>query len=415
MVMYERSLLIDIIETKILDLYPEYYPQGQYNNMFITYLYKYLRDNTYTGKHDELYNELMSLKQINPNLSIKESTDKQTYTLTDNIDGITSNLMTAVNNILVKYYNYNFIVKSENRLVFKVLFGWLPPNAGSWLNLLNSETLIDYYIDDITLRPNTHTIYGGEPESGYVCYKINGIREYNTIMFLINKNFDVEEGTKITFATLLTELEGSKGATLNRIVKTDFKNAIYELGPYVQNYLSAENSSLIIQVPYEYAISEYLYVFDITRSVKINPNNSPNNPNDSANWYVAFDDPDYDNKFLYNNLNLSVVDKITESDVDILDTTLSQYILGDFIWRTADSKLIAYAQNLVNALYPTALLRPDGVWSDNLSSFVQDFKTNYGIISLFDDDVIDKSTEELMTTLYKRTFDRDPNELFNEW
>ena len=171
MKMYERSLLIDMIEAKILEQFPEYYPQSQYNGMFIKYLYQYIRDNTYSGKHDQLYRELLTLKQYSKTLDIKENTDKQTYVLTDN-NNFTSDVLTALSLILKNYYNYNYIVRSSNRIVFKVSFGWLPPNTGSFINLLNDETLIDYYIDGITLRPNTHKIYGGEPDSGFVCYKI---------------------------------------------------------------------------------------------------------------------------------------------------------------------------------------------------------------------------------------------------
>lgn len=414
MKMYERSLLIDMIEAKILEQFPEYYPQSQYNGMFIKYLYQFIRNNTYSGKHDQLYRELLTLKQYSNTLEIKENTDKQTYVLTDDND-FTSETLTALSLILKNYYNYNYIVRSSNRIVFKVLFGWLPPNTGSFINLLNDETLIDYYIDGITLRPNTHKVYGGEPDSGFVCYKIGGIHEYDTIMFLINESLKFPEGSKITFASLLEELEGSKGATLNRIAEVNPENAFYELGPYDQNYLSADNSYLIIQVPYNYAISEALYIFDVGRSVLINDKNDPDNINDISNWYVAFSDPDYDNKFIYNTLDKAKIDKIINDDTDILDTTLVQYLLGDFIWRTSDSKLIAYAQNLINALYPTAVLKPDGIWSEYLGNFIKQFKEAAGIYSIFDDDVIDKSTEELMITQYKRTFNRDPNLLFNEW
>lgn len=413
MKMYERNILVDILETKILEEYSEYCPQGQYNNVFIQYLYKYLRENTYSGEHQKLYLQLLELKKLSPTLTVKESTDRRTYTLTDD-KGITSEMITELNTILRKYYNYRFIIESTNRIVFEVLFGWLPPNAGSWLNLLNSETLIDYYIDGITLRPNTHKTYGGAPDSGFICYKIGGIHEYDTAMFLINNDFKIEG--KITFASLLQELEGTKGATLNRIIEADPKNALYELGPYSQNYLSAENSFLIIQVPYKYAVSEALYLFDVGNAVLINPKNNPNDPNDSVNWYVAFDDPDYDNKFIFNYLNKTTIEKLINGNVDIIDTTLNQYVLGDFIWKTADSKLIAYAQNLINSLFPAAVLVPDGVWTDSLSEYVRKFKAAYGINSLFDDDVIDKTTEELMTTMYKRiSNNRDPNLLFNEW
>ncbi len=414
MELYSKSLLVDIIETKLLQEYSEYYPQGQYNNIFIQYLYRYLRDNTYSGEHSKLYTQLVSLKQINSNLIVKESTDKRTYTLTDDVQGITPQLLTELNTILKQYFNYKFTVKSSNRVVFEVLFGWLPPNAGSWLNLLNSETLIDYYIDGITLRPNTHgNIHGGDPDSGFICYKINGVHEYNTIMFLINEVLMIEG--KITFASLLEDIEGTKGATLNRIVEVDPKNALYELGPYAQNYLTTENASLIIQVPYEFAISEALYVFDVSRAVQINPKNNPKDPNDFVNWYVTFDDPNYKNKFIFNTLNEKTIEKIINTSTDILDSTLSQYILGDFIWKTSDSKLIAYAQNLINALFPNAVLTSDGIWKDSLSEYITKFKETYGINSLFDDDVIDKTTEELMTTMYKRTFNRDFNELFNQW
>jgi len=59
MELYSKSLLVDIIETKLLQEYSEYYPQGQYNNIFIQYLYRYLRDNTYSGEHSKLYTQLV--------------------------------------------------------------------------------------------------------------------------------------------------------------------------------------------------------------------------------------------------------------------------------------------------------------------------------------------------------------------
>ena len=79
--LYSRSLLIDIIESKILREYSQYYPQSQYNNIYIKYLYRYLRDNTYSGEHNKLYSQLQELKNISSNLSIKEDTDKSNYVL----------------------------------------------------------------------------------------------------------------------------------------------------------------------------------------------------------------------------------------------------------------------------------------------------------------------------------------------
>lgn len=93
-----------------------------------------------------------------------------------------------------------------------------------------------------------------------------------------------------------------------------------------------------------------------------------------------------------------------------------QYALGDFIWKTADSKLIAYTQNLINSLYPTANILVNGIWSEKLSNYIIKFKqVNRGASVLFYDDVLDKLTEEAMTTQYVKTFNRDFNELFTEW
>lgn len=417
MELYEQSFYIDIIESRLLESYPDYAPQGQYNNKYISCLYRYLKDNIYVGTHTQLYNELKALKRYSESLEVEKAADKQTYTLTDN-KGISESVARSVVDILKKYSNYKYIVNSEDMIKFKVNFGWMPPNSSSYLNLLNEETLIDYYIDGVTLRPNTHTSYKGKPDSGYVCYKIDGVRQYNTIMFLLDK--DLQMKGKLTFASLLTKLVGTKGATLNRIAKVDPKNAFYELGPYNQNYLTATDSSLIIQVPYEYAVSEMLFVYDVSGSVLINSKNNTDDPNDIVNFYVAFDDVDYDNKFIYNTLSKNVIEQIIDEDkFNILDTTVGQYVLGNFIWRTSDYKLISYAQNLVKALYSdnyTGIVT-NGVWSDVLSKYIEDYKHKNNIVAIFDDDVIDITTEQIMIFDYKRAnINSDPNvELFEEW
>lgn len=420
--LYKKDLIVNILEAKLLESYENYFPQGQYNNKFITYLYQYIRDNTYSGEHDQLLRQFTTLIDTNPlfaNTTVVESTDRQTYTLTDDT-GFTNEMMLEIEYIIKEYFNYSYKLISENRVIIQVKFGWLPQNTTSWLNLLNDECLIDYYIDGITLRPNTHSKLGGPPDSGFVCYRITAVKEYDTVMLLANKDaMGIEEDTvlpKYTVATLLDELEGSKGATLNRIVEFDLTNFFYELGPYSRNYLSAEKSTIIIQVPYEYAVGAYYYLYDVSSSVQIATNNNPDE-NHQDNFFVAFDNPNFDSMFTkYRLADLDeIVDKIFNHN-DELTTTLIQYLLGDFIWRTTDSKIIAYAQNLLNTIFDNSQLVANGVWSDDMSLLVARFKTG-AYNEFFDDDVIDKATEEEMIYQYKQiTGHLDPNEqLFNEW
>lgn len=417
MELYKQSFYIDIVESRLLESYPDYAPQGQYNNKYISCLYRYLKDNLYVGTHTQLYNELQRLRSISESLIVEKATDRQTYTLTDK-NGISKDIAKSVTSILKKYNNYKYIVNSEDMIKFKVNFGWMPPNSSSYLNLLNEETIIDYYIDGVTLRPNIHKSYNGRPDSGYICYKIDGVRQYNTIMFLLDKDLNMEGN--ITFASLLTKLVGTKGATLNRIAQVEPKNAFYELGPYNQNYLTAVDSSLIIQVPYDYAVSEMMFVYDVSGSVLINEENNIADPNHIDNFYVAFDDENYDSKFIYNNVSKDVIERVIEEDkFNILDTAVGQYILGDFIWRTSDYKLISYAQNLTKALFDgeyTGIIT-DGVWSDKLSSYIKKYKDEHNIVAIFDDDVIDMTTEQIMLFDYKRkNSGSDPNvDLFKEW
>lgn len=416
MKLYERSFFVNVIESKLLDEYSSYTPQNQYNNKFISCLYRYLKDNTYTGTHNELYKELKNLSQYSNTLQVNIAADKQTFTIIDD-EGINEEVRKNLTNVLKKYSNYKYIVKSENVIQFKVMFGWLPQNASSYLNLLNEETLIDYYIDGITLKPNTHTMFGGAPDSGYVCYKINDIQEYNTVLFLINNALEIEGNLKI--ASLLGQLKGSKGATLNRIVEFEPTNVYYELGPYNQNYLSATESSLIIQVPYEYSISEQLYVFDVSGSVTINNENNKEDPNDESNFFVKLGDENINTKLLQNLISENVIQSIVNNSSDILDTSISQYLLGNFIWKTADYKLISYLQNLVKTIFSdeqTGIIT-DGCWSDKLSKYVRKFKQENVATAVFDDDVVDKATEELMLFKFKSlNTGLDPNiYLFKEW
>lgn len=117
MKMYERNIMVNILESRILDSYEEYYPQGQYNNMFIKYLYKYIRDNTYSGEHDELLRDLIKLKSdsLFKNTKIEELVNSKTYVITDD-SGITSDMYTKISQVLRKYYNYKYTIISQNRI-----------------------------------------------------------------------------------------------------------------------------------------------------------------------------------------------------------------------------------------------------------------------------------------------------------
>lgn len=425
MKLYERSLIINIIEAKLLDYFENYQPQGVYNNIFVSYLYKYIRENTYTGEHYKLYSQLSDLKLTNDlfkNTMITEDTDKQTFVLTDDY-GITQDMYNVLTQIFKDYYNYKYKVKSINRAEVEVKFGWLPPNSASWLNIFNEDCLIDYYIDGVTLKKNSHSTLGSKrPDSGFVCYRIDEIQAYDTIMFLANldamgvKDLDIP---KFTVATLLTELEGSEGAILNRIVSFDVDSFFYEVGPYTQNYLTATKSSLIIQIPYEYAIEDYYRVYDVTNSVQINNKNNKD-PNNQDNYFVSFNNDNYNNMFIFNYVvtdkdqQQKIIDELFVKDEDTFDKLLKQYLLGDFIWKTSDFKLISYAQNLVSVVCSVEIV-PDGVWSDFLSSCVKSYKSKLEN-TLTVDDVIDKATEEAMVNDYKLKTKLDPNEqLFNEW
>lgn len=426
MEIYSKNLIVNILEAKLLESFIEYNPQGQYNNKFIKYLYKYIRENTYAGEHDILLRQLTNLVNGNKlfkNTTVKEYTDRKTYVLTDDT-GFTDEMKNILHKVVKEYYNYKYTLISENRIEVQLKFGWLPPNTASWLNLINDECLIDYYIDGVILRKNTHKyLGGGQPDSGYVCYLVDSVNVYDTVMFLADlakMGLDKPNITmpKFKVATMLTELRGSKGATLNRIAEFDLDNFFYELGPYNQNYLSATYSALIIQVPWEYAISDYFRLYDVSNSVEINSENNTENPNDIINFFIPFNDPNFDN--LFNKFTMKDKDVIIKkllSSTDVVDTTLIQYILGDFIWKTSDSKLIAYAQNLLNSLFTGSELIADGVWSNTVSNLVTKFKLGSDDVSVFDDDVIDKVTEEAMITQYKLlTNYLDPNEyLFNEW
>lgn len=512
MKLYTRDFLIDILEAKLLEAFEEYNPQGQYNNRFIQYLYKYIRLNTYCGEHDDLLRKFVALQLGNPlfkKTDIREYTDRRTFVLTDDTEhGINDRMLYEIAQIVREYYNYQYTMISENRVIVQVNFGWLPPNTATWLNLFNDECLIDYYISGITLVPNTHESFkytthdrlnqapfthdelhhythdeirlidyyryideyyrlmshnrlneGGykhdflhyfthneikrleyfkmlkegygirkRPDSGKVCYRITNIREFDTIMFLVDKEAILDTLTeeekekfkwpKIKVATLLTEIEGSKGATLNRIVECDMQNFFYELGPYLRNYLSAERSSLIIEIPYEWAVGDFFRVYDVSNSVKINNQNNPDDENDIVNFWVPFNDPDFANKFTKYGLKSPdiVEDRVLHHASD-LDTRLIQYLLGDFIWKTTDSKIIGYAQHLVDKIYGSELILSNGIWTDDMSRLVNQYKKGDELSLFDDDDVLDKDTESSMISEYKRRFiGKDPNEeLFNYW
>lgn len=420
MIISDKTMLFDAMEARLLDYFEDYNPQGYYNNKFVNYLYKYIRDNTYSGEHNDLlsdFNKLISYNELFKNTKVKEFTDRQTYQFTDDT-GITNEMLTLIIQILSKYYNYKFTLISENRVEVVVRFGWLPNNTTSWLNIIDGDSqIVDYYIDGVTLRPNKYTRNPAIPDSGYVCYLIENVKAYDTIMFLFDKAKLKDKSVNIKVATLLTELRGSKGATLNRIAESNTKeNFFYELGPYNQNYLTATYSALVIQIPWSYAVDEYYRLYDVTYNVKINPNNNPD-PNNKDNFFVLFNDPDFD--YMFSKLaikNLNYIIDIMINKTDILDDVFVQYFFGDFIWKTSDSKLIAYIQNLINTLYKNAHIIVNGVWSDELAQFITRFKQSSSS-SIYNDDVVDKITEEAMLHTYSSYYKNlDPNEeLFTEW
>lgn len=62
MKLYDRNIIVNILEAKLLSTFEDYCPQGEYNNRFIQYLYKYIRLNTYTGEHDSLLRQFVNLQ-----------------------------------------------------------------------------------------------------------------------------------------------------------------------------------------------------------------------------------------------------------------------------------------------------------------------------------------------------------------
>lgn len=459
MKLYEKSFLVDIIESKLLDTYPDYYPQGQCNNIFIEYLYKYIIDNSYSDTHISLHNKLLKLKEYSDTLSIVEDVNNKSFILSDKIE-ISSVVKSELEKILLDYPSYEYDIYSSTRISFTIKFGWLPQSSTSFLNLLDDDNLINYHIDGTNLVPNTN-------DTSYLCYKIN-IREYQTILFLIDDTFEFSDNTEITVASLLTELEGTKGATLNRVKTIIPQSFFYEIGPYNDNYVSTEKSSIIIQIPYNYAVSSIYNVYDVTAAVKIlddwfvslddyniidkNVNSNKfiltaneikpftifiedsnkelrlnvhddgkgNLIDDSniivgsidyskANFALNLDNIVYPLTVKYTSLykfNYNLINTINMFDSEnIIKDDIIRYVLGDFIWKTSEAKLIKYAENLINAVIEGNI----NFWS-KVKTFKQQYKT-----SSVEDDCIDIYTEQQLRYLYKQLFNKDPNLLFNEW
>ena len=417
MKLYERSLIINILEAKILEAFEEYSPQGQYNGVFVSYLYKYIKNSIYSGNHNNFFSSLMNLKRNDSDFKttkFEEKVNKKTFVITDD-NGITNSMYTKLLNIFKNYYNYTVVVNSTNRVVIDVNFGWLPTTTISWLDLFNEDNLIDYYIDGITLRANTYNITSNIPDSGYRCYRIPNIKEYSTMLFLYDNSVELPTDKQFSVATLLNELESNKGATLNRIVDFDLTDFFYEVGPYSQNYISAEKSSLIIQVPYELTgYDNYYHLYDVSSSVKIDNENVKDEPNNKNNFFVSFENENFDKMFTRYDLKNreELIEDILNENNDF-DLVLFQYLLGDFIWKTSDSKLIAYAQNLINIAYNKSFMS-NGVWSDSFGSIIRMYKKSKGLNV---DDVLDKETEEYLLADFRLKMpNSDPNEvLFNEW
>ena len=43
MKLYDRNLMVNILEAKLLESFDDYYPQNYFNNRMINYLYRYIR------------------------------------------------------------------------------------------------------------------------------------------------------------------------------------------------------------------------------------------------------------------------------------------------------------------------------------------------------------------------------------
>lgn len=403
MIMYEKSMIVDMIEAKLLEAYPEYYPQGQYNNFLIQYLYKYIKTNTYTGNHVSLYKDLLDLCKNYKNTFIQEDSDKQTYKITSNSESISNDFIKNLNNILQKYSsNYEYIIKATNRVVVKMHFGYLPKSAKSCLNLLNNETIIDYHIDNGKLIANTE-----DNNTKNVCFYIKDFNVNSTIMFLTKKSNSIPSEAKMFFATVSVRDNLSlDNVTLQHIVENkDIVDSFYSLGfDNKYNGQKTEKVNLIIQIPYAYITQSY-YVYDVSDLVSLT----------KEYVYVPFDDDSYE--YLY--LNRDNATKIINSNTDIFSIRLIQFIFGDFIWKTADSKLIAYIQNLVRSLDMSNLDVSNGIWSDDLEKAITDYKENNASLNnniVFYDGVVNKDIELTMINSFKlKNNNENPNNLFNQW
>ena len=492
----KNSLIFNLLKSKLLQDNNLYTYNNNYNTFFSQDVYNYINNNIYNGSHDDFYRDLLTLKEIDNTLNIIENTDKKTF---DIIGTITPEITSQLNDILRQYPNRRYRVISETNITIELNFGYLPTTTASTINLLADENLIDYSINGITLAPNDNN--NGTPIlNKNVCYLIEGIQEFSTVLILFNVLDETilnNSDKTIIIASLLDELRGTQGATLNRIIDNSFTDCFYEVGPYDISYLSTTDVSLVIQVPYDYIVENKveIYVYDITSAVEINNTNN-NYINHSDNWYIDINNyrdnytnlinninesiittmenvelKEYpndstlqivytgnsndtgvviqeietqlttllnntpytyttrnniititDTRFIKNNFNSNIITNKNNLSLlqDTSDTRLLQYIFGDFIWKTSDAKLIAYAQNLLNLIYPDLRLKSNGIWTDNLGNAImrykeENIKENDYTYYVYDD-VLDKNTEQVMIDNIKNTnSDFDYNNLFNEW
>lgn len=418
MLINNQSLVIDILEAKFLEIFPEYYSQKQYNEKFIEYLYKYIKKSIYSGTHDDLCLKLNQLKKFSSTLRIEESIDKQTYTITDDL-GINSNILTSLDDILKEYYNYDYVVISNNRVTVKVNFGWLPPNTLGWLNLINDYCLLDYHISsDAKLVKNTYDPDDPfVPKDGLICYAIPNLSLGDNVMFLANleaMNITQSTNLNVTVTTAVMNDNNYANALLEDryIVQND--NFYYRIaGEKYNRVYNNPKRVLILQVPFKYAISSNFYLFNVSNAVKLK----------QQNQIVLFSYKNFKSYFdQFDMKNIDVLENIIfDSDYNgAFETTLLQLLFGDFIWKTSDSKLIAYAQNLVKTTIQedTSSIKTNGIWTTELSNVVKQFKSKLepSIATIYNDDVIDKITETALLDVFKKSNDLDPNNvLFNKY
>lgn len=405
----DKSLLVDYLQDLIRSVDYTYQKTSQVDFNMIKNLAFYIRNLTFVS------DPLDVIKQISKTFDEYNPAWINDFTLTVNEKMSSIKIESIKKDVIIHPdlqeevsiqarnmgYKVNLELSRRNKIIVDKQFEQKYPKGTSfYMNRYSSSTLTDYFFNGMILDKNTYPETKTKPASGCFTSRIPLERSEHTFLVIGDRHtWDINDpdAENDEETVKLGSLLGNTQTVQNAVIQNLTPSFNLREGCFYRTYnwnitpnpLTDLATELVIQFPiYNMTKREIdesnIAVHDVTDYVKLK----------DETFFVKLNDPDLNNKLETNKINdFSQIYKIRNQSqqFQIMDE-LIEILLRVSIDRCSEQLNIEYLQNILSKTYENEPDFLNGVWTDEVSSYVENFKQNK-TSETFINDIVFKKTE----------------------